>query len=143
MLPPQPEVLSLPSAASTTLPAVSQPAASIQDPPQGFYVAACQVCSEVIFTTKSSGGQHTCCPLAGKTGVKGVPGKAPNMPSLFYFGNANQRTCSCMPIASKPSDAPFIFCPGCPTKGVKPVAHPGTAPFVTNTKGQLPPWKKQ
>jgi hypothetical protein len=56
-------------------------------PPPGYHVAACQVCSEVILTSKAFGGQHTCCRLAGKFGVPGVKGKAPAMPSLYYFND--------------------------------------------------------
>lgn len=142
-LPPTPPTL-LPSSASPShFDPPSAVTASHLAPPPGYHVAACQVCSEVILTSKASGGQHTCCPLRGEFGVPGVKGKAPAMPSLYYFDDDPAlRVCDCMPRAAKPSDAPFLFCPGCKTKGSKPVAHPAEQAFVTRNKGELPPWKR-
>ena len=136
---PQPSPFSQPSTADVAMSAT----ASSLAPPAGFHVAACQACSMVIFTSKPKGGQHTSCPLAGQANIPGVQGKVPAMPSLHYFpDDPAMRVCACMPRAAKPSDAPFVFCPGCKTRSGQPVAHPNEKPFITRVKGGLPPWKR-
>ena len=141
---PQPSPASGSSLApSPPVPPQPSPASSLAPPP-GFHVAACQVCSMVIFASKAKGGQHQSCPLAGQVNIPGVPGKASASPSLHYFpDDPALRVCKCMPLAAKPSAAPFVFCPGCKTRSGEPVAHPDAQPFITSVKGELPPWKRK